>query len=507
MMTPPSGAQAATVDTATDAHVRGLQAEPSVVSAAGIALTVGAVLAFLGAGYFSFEQSMMAIALATAGALVAFVVSPGIGLLGIGLLCTFDVPIRVYVFTNASLRYNTINYVLLAVGVPLSLYLWRLGNRQTRWLVAFIALLAIGVTWSPDRFLGAQTLLDLLPAVTLIACFARAVRMPDVLRWMAQLNATAAAACLLAYFAIGPGENTTNVNALAQVPIAALASLALAASQPGVIRNWQVVGLLATANLGLVFLTASRGGLAVGGILAVYVVFSSPHAWWRSYMIALCAMVLVLASTRFVAEYNATVVKWSWLVNEEMTLSQATSTRSDLIRYGWSVFRAQPLGVGTGGFIDATDDMGRRGGRPAHSAWVKTLAENGVPGIVLLAGFLLSFRRPKHEDPARLGLLVICVAGAAFLFVEFQSKSVWLLVAGAAALLHTGNTRPAHRAFVPVPEPPLRAGMRASVLPRPVEPVPDEPPAGEWDEMEELEIEAPPPAAGADAHREEDDEK
>ena len=129
-------------------------------------------------------------------------------------------------------------------------------------------------------------------------------------------------------------------------------------------------------------------------------------------------------------------------------MSSRTSGRSDLALGGWYIFQEHPLGVGTGGFGDAWSTLNRREGlsdfregarTAAHSAWIRVLAENGIPGILALFGFVFSFAvigwRRRSSGAFPLGLLVTFTLAVAFLAHEFQGKGLWFLVAGAMTLL------------------------------------------------------------------------
>jgi len=88
-------------------------------------------------------------------------------------------------------------------------------------------------------------------------------------------------------------------------------------------------------------------------------------------------------------------------------------------------------------------------GSPAHSAWVKTLAENGIPGALLLIGYVGSFAvvglSRKNPRLRLLGLFAALVMSVAFLSTEYRGKGIWLLAAGATYLLHKDRFRLAIR--------------------------------------------------------------
>jgi O-antigen ligase len=78
--------------------------------------------------------------------------------------------------------------------------------------------------------------------------------------------------------------------------------------------------------------------------------------------------------------------------------------------------------------------------KAAHSAWLKTLAENGIPGIVLFTAFVFSFAYVGYKYQRRgvlpLGLLVSITLVSAFTSTQFQSKGIWFIVAAAIVFLH-----------------------------------------------------------------------
>src|SRR5205823_9014360 len=107
------------------------------------------------------------------------------------------------------------------------------------------------------------------------------------------------------------------------------------------------------------------------------------------------------------------------------------------------------FGVGTGGFTSAFLELNAREGmtqfirdRPlqAHSGWMKILAENGIPGIMLLGTYVVSFAvsglRTRIPDLRKLGVTVTAVLAVAWVSTEFQNKGLWLLAAGATVLLN-----------------------------------------------------------------------
>jgi hypothetical protein len=81
----------------------------------------------------------------------------------------------------------------------------------------------------------------------------------------------------------------------------------------------------------------------------------------------------------------------------------------------------------------------------AHSGWVKIMAENGIPGLLLLLAYALSFlivgRRSPYPIVRKMGTLVSVVLLASWISAEFDSKGLWLFCAGATVLLQAAGRR------------------------------------------------------------------
>jgi len=178
-------------------------------------------------------------------------------------------------------------------------------------------------------------------------------------------------------------------------------------------------------------------------------------------MIAAAALLAMLAAGRFSEEGNRAADRLVSFFDSERTITSKTSGRWDLAVGGWHMFLDEPFGVGTGGFAPAwatlRDQRGIsafQGGvsMQAHSAWIKVLAENGVPGILLFVAFVLSFAvlgwRVRTAGTFASGLLVTFVLSVAFLADEFQGKGLWFLAA--AILLFRMHARSLARVHAPI---------------------------------------------------------
>jgi O-antigen ligase len=162
-------------------------------------------------------------------------------------------------------------------------------------------------------------------------------------------------------------------------------------------------------------------------------------------MTLICGVLLALAiSASFSDLRESALIRVGKLFDRSLTIEEATSRRSILISEGWHIFRENPLGVGTGGYaLTAAPGAAQAfagNAMQAHSAWVKTLAENGVPGIALLAAFVASYAfagwRRRSLDAVLMGGLTTAVLGLAFLSTEFAIKGLWFLAMGVSILLH-----------------------------------------------------------------------
>jgi O-antigen ligase len=152
------------------------------------------------------------------------------------------------------------------------------------------------------------------------------------------------------------------------------------------------------------------------------------------------------------------------MFSSDVSSSEATSGRSDLMLAGIDLFVQNPLGVGTGGFKESYSKVsmyyryGAGDEKAAHSGWVKILAENGFPGLLALLSFVLSFVltgwNRRRQGLFAIGFLITASLGLAFLSTEFQGKGLWFLVASGAYFLSRG--RSGHKQFREIPKSPLR---------------------------------------------------
>jgi putative inorganic carbon (HCO3(-)) transporter len=154
-------------------------------------------------------------------------------------------------------------------------------------------------------------------------------------------------------------------------------------------RGWRLAGLYAVVAatwLGLLLSFSQSSFLA----LATGVVASALAVWsWRAAAVIALASALALGVAFAVPPVRAEILDKS-----RAGLDQATSGRSGLVRQGLEIALDHPVeGVGVGGFKRAyADRVGLKGKDPqraaSHSTPVTVAAEEGVPGLALLAWLL-----------------------------------------------------------------------------------------------------------------------
>jgi O-antigen ligase len=197
-----------------------------------------------------------------------------------------------------------------------------------------------------------------------------------------------------------------------------------------------------------VFLTGSRGGTLVAAIAALYLLSAVRQTGRRTALAVLTAAVALLVAFQFSDLRDRSVMRFTRLFDPDASANSRTSGRYELAVTAWRVFLDNPLGVGSGGFPyvageyqEAFSLRGGPAGRLSHSAWMKTLAENGIPGFVLLLAYVTSFavagwRQRRRTGALPLGLLVTSCIAVAYLAVEFVPKGLWFLAAAGTVLLY-----------------------------------------------------------------------
>lgn len=396
-----------------------------------------------------FVNALLAVTVVGYAAAFAGFGRPALGVLGVTLVCTLD-PLTRHYLSNSLLRWNTFNYWLIAMAVLSIGFVWRVADPHSRVIKVLIIILAAGIIVSPDRIRGAQHVMEMCTVFGLLAYFAQAVDDADAWYVSALVSGTAGALGGLAFFLARDSLPFMNTNAWALFPEAAIFALCLgfrqAAAHP---RGQLILGLLAAVNAMWAFLTGSRGGILIVSVGLLFILASTRQASHRLLALAGGALIVFLSFSTFDALGNESLRRINKLMDEEETASARTSGRSELARAGIHMVQQNPLGVGTGGFAHAWAEVGflpglssfKRGEEfPAHSGWIKVLAENGWLGflvmLVYVASFAYSGMMGRRDGSAALGWLATAGIAASFITTEFQGKAVWLLAAGVATQLN-----------------------------------------------------------------------
>ncbi len=385
--------------------------------------------------------------LTTAGFLAALagIWRPVLGLLGVGLLSTIDPLTRVYLMSGGLFRWNTFNYVLLLMMLIFYQQVLQFRDRATILLIGLLALMTVHLTFTPALDVGMYNVLNVTAALGLLLYHLRCGPDSQALLWVGLTNGLVGAVGGAVYFLQISKLPSMNHNAWSAFPLTALFSICLAFPQASATwRGRRGLGFLALLNTLWIFFSGSRGGMLIGVFCLIFLL-----VYLRGFGQKLLAVVVAVGGTiavftLFTDQQEYALHRVQKLFDSNRALDSRTSGRSDLALAGWYIFRDHPFGVGTGGFGPAyanllDNDLSFVGEeRQAHSAWVKTLAENGPVGFLILGAYIASFAftgfRLRKYGFLPLGILVTTVIGSAFFSREFQSKGLWLLAAGFLAV-------------------------------------------------------------------------
>jgi hypothetical protein len=432
-----------------------LDAEPSAIPKQAIVLwgrvyLAASVLIAASSLALDFRTALTMLNLLAFGGAVLGLGYPPLGLLGITMLCTLVALVAPLLLTGGLWRWNTLNYWLLIVMFLWSPYLLRSSDLSSRILQALILLLGLELLLSPEVMSGVQHLLTIVTMFGLVIYFARAASDSDTWFWVALVNATLALVVCAAFLHQTGRIPFVNPNVWPYVPLTAILLTCLAFPfQDRFPKRQTLLGVLAIANSCWVFLSGSRGALLVAIVSLVFLVLMAPNLKRSVVQFSIGALLVLGVLSQFADQENTTFKRIHLLFDPSRSARMRTSGRFDLVLGGWYIFQDHPMGVGTGGFGQSWAHLGRREGIsnfkrgkdfPAHSAWIKILTENGIPGIILLVSYLLSFALTGLKRGTRrlrlLGFFTMAVLGFAWVSVEFFCKGLWLLAAGTTVVLN-----------------------------------------------------------------------
>lgn len=410
------------------------------------AILVATLLAWAAGLAIGFERALAAVTAIGFAAAIAGLARPALGLMGIGLLCAVDGFARSILAGGRIFRWNTFNYWLLVVMLLNLAGLARLRDVHSRLLALFVLVLGIGIVASPLRSEGIETTLSAATAFGILVYALRAGRSRHAWLGLAVTTGATAAAASLVFLLQRDRFPSVNPNVWVFCPLTGIFAIAIgftAARRP---RTQLALGVVATIDMVWVFLTGSRGGIALGLLGMAYLFLAMRGGVPRLAAIAAAVVLVSVLTARFAGLDEYARHRVDKILDAEGGLRERTSGRSDLVLGAWYMFRDHPFGVGTGGFAPSWSKLGIRKGmtdyaygaaKEAHAAWAKTLAENGLIGFALLFAYVVSFaaaglRRPSARP---LALLASAVLFAAFFSTEFAGKGLWLLAGAATAFL------------------------------------------------------------------------
>jgi O-antigen ligase len=426
----------------------GLRRTPSAASVWGvpvIALTIGIWLASLALG---FQTGLVLLTLMGFAAAVVGLWKPALGVLGVVILCTLDAVSRGYLLTGGLLRWNTFNYWLVVVMLLQLGWLVRLKDPQIRLLQVFIVLLTVELVFSTDLIGGTQHVLNLATIFGLLIYFARANSDQEVWYWSAMVSGVVSGLGSLIFYLQQERLPEINANAWSFFPLTSVFAACVYLARPVRRRRSPLLVILVFVNTGWVFLSGSRGSLFICVVCLLFILLRLQALKGTWLTLSVAVLVAITIAGQFGGLESRSIGRVTKLFDREQSLTSRTSGRWDLALGGWYIFLDHPLGVGTGGFPHAWATLSKRKGistfrgweKQAHSGWIKVLAENGIPGILLFSGFVLSFAvlgwRRRKTGMFLPGLVVTLVLSVAFLADEFQGKGLWYL-AGAVMMFFT----------------------------------------------------------------------
>lgn len=426
---------------------------------------VGLVSLVTGVGLAAGLKAALVVLAATGFAsAVIGVLWPVPGLLGVGILCTIDSLTRVYLMKGSLLRWNTFNYWLLLVMLLSLPLLLRLRDPHSRLLQALLVLLVAEISFSADLKLGMLHVLNGGVMFGLLVYVLRGAQYRAAWYWFALVNGLLSCAVGLIFYlrpgdlsvpdpdALTPGALATiDANALSQSLLTALFSIVMAcAIRAGTPRGTMLLGVLAIADFCWIFLSGSRSSTVLAACCLMFLLVIIPGLVRRLVFMLIAGLVSLAILWQFPEFQERMVARIEKMTDVGFSATQRSSGRWDLAMGAWQIFLENPFGVGTGGCAPAIAKLEGVPGlssrfigqkKASHTAWLKVLAENGIPGIVLLTTYVGSFavmgwKRRRHQGRLAVGLLAWMCLSLAFMTTEFQSKSLWILAASATALLN-----------------------------------------------------------------------
>jgi hypothetical protein len=415
----------------------------SSAASMGIILAISTVLIWLAGLVIGFQTSLtVQYTLCLVFAVIGMFI-PGLGVLAIGMLSGINAVAGEYILSGGIFRFNTLNYLLLIVMVLALPMLLRLKDPITRWLQFFILLISLELIFSKNIPEGVDDILNITTTFGIVVFLARGLNDELAFYWMGIVNGILGFMVGLVFFIQFNQLPYANPNNWTYMQLAALFSICVSLYYANKFHKPKILlVILALLNTSWIFLSGSRGSLILAILCIGYIFFANRSFTMNTVLIGMAILISLWVSTQFIEQQVTTVNRIQLLFNQNESESKRTSKRSELLKAGLEIFSKNPLGIGTGSFREESAQTAYiYSNRPAHSGWVKTLVENGVPGILVLVGFILSFPiqgwKKRGDGRFLLGIFIAICFSAAFVAKEFQEKSLWFLAAYGIVLLNT----------------------------------------------------------------------
>jgi hypothetical protein len=372
---------------------------------------------------------------------------PVAGLLGIGMLIAIEPVVRVYLPEVGFFRYNTVAYWLLLIILLYLPAILRMNDIHTRLLQVLMILVALEIIYSTRPAKGVQQVLEIITVFGIVIYFIRVLGKPHALYWLGVVVGTFSAIGGLVFNMQFAQLPYLNPNSWAFFPLTGIFTICLAfweSRQSG--RRTIFLLVLFAVNYAWIFLSGSRGNMLSGLVCMLFILWQVRRMPWLVILMVAAAFFGYWITTQMEAQTAYAMERLQLFFDPASTLAHRTSGRSTLADASLKIFSNNPLGVGTGSFNDMFAEIDARGrNKPAHSAWLSVLAENGIPGILLLAGYVLSFAivgwSRRREGLVELGLLITALIAAVFVSKEFYARGVWLMAAAGTVLMHQKEMR------------------------------------------------------------------
>lgn len=414
----------------------------------GRILALLTLVAWAGGLVIGFETALTVLTCIGIVVMLAGLKWPGVGLLGLGMLTTLDTLIRGFLASDSFLPFNTFNYLLLIAMVWFLPVLVRINDVHSRLMQALLLVLGLELFFSDAKISGIMHILNAFIIFAMIAYYARAEHIDHAVYWMGIVSGLIAAVGGAVYYLQIDTLAYLNPNAWAKFPVTGIIMACLAFPVAGKFRFGRLaLMLLAVVCFAWTFLSGSRGNMLIGGFGLLFLLVWERRFSWKIFMSALMVGGMVVLSAFFVEQQTYAISRLTKIFDPRYNLNQVTSGRANIAELGLQLFLRNPLGVGTGNFMSEISTVSdfSDSAMAAHSGWIKVLAENGVPGILLLGAFVASFAvvglLRRNREAFLIGMLTSSILAVAFISTEFQGKNLWFLAGAAAVMLHREHYR------------------------------------------------------------------